>query len=77
MLSHHRSEHLDPHHEQPLKESTEHRRSMEMAEVVPVELLECAPGKKWQIGLDHWFFVTPVVRLLHQSWRSNVERVVS
>ena len=53
MLSHHRSEHLDPHHEQPLKESTEHRRSMEMAEVVPVELLEYAPDKKWQKGLDH------------------------
>ena len=53
MLSHHRFEHLDPHNEQPLKEPTEHSRSMEMAEVVPVELLECAPDKKWQKGLDH------------------------
>ena len=47
MLSHHRLQHLDPRHEQPLKETAEHQRSMEMEEVVPLELLEDALGRNW------------------------------
>ena len=40
MLSHHLLEHLDPHLEQPLKETDEHRRNIMVADVVLLEILE-------------------------------------